>query len=209
MLIHLLYVTFLLSFTFVYTPVLGPTLPKANSSKIFYTRAYLKNKPRGPFPLWEAEETTVLSVHLPVIPVNVPHHTTSYTNWQPEPPPWRPASIATTVALVTCSLATAIALSNRQVTWAGHTLTALTLPHPHLLLLLLPLQTGLRSLEERIPHLGERFWVKHSHVPTTHSLPLHTHISTNVITSPFWYDSANPNLLLSACALAWLHIQAK
>lgn len=68
-------------------------------------------------------------------------------------------SIATTVALVTCSLATAIALSNRQVTWAGHTLTALTLPHPHhlLLLLLLPLQTGLRSLEERIPHLGERF----------------------------------------------------
>lgn len=65
-------------------------------------------------------------------------------------------SIATTVALVTCSLATAIALSNRQVTWAGHTLTALTLPHPHLLLLL-PLQTGLRSLEERIPHLGKRF----------------------------------------------------
>lgn len=55
-------------------------------------------------------------------------------------------------------LATAIALSNRQVTRAGHTLTALTLPHPHLqLLLLLPLQTGLRSLEERIPHLGERF----------------------------------------------------
>lgn len=64
-------------------------------------------------------------------------------------------SIATTVAWVTCSLATAIALGNRQVTWAGHTLTALTLPHPHLLLL--PLQTGLRSLEERIPHLGERF----------------------------------------------------
>lgn len=63
-------------------------------------------------------------------------------------------SIATTVALLTCSLVPAIALSNRQVTWAGHTLTALTLQHPHLLL---PLQTGLRSLEERIPHLGERF----------------------------------------------------
>lgn len=44
-------------------------------------------------------------------------------------------SMANTVALVTCSLATAIAHSNRQVTWAGHTLTALTLQHPHLLLL--------------------------------------------------------------------------
>lgn len=45
-------------------------------------------------------------------------------------------SMANTAALVTCSLATAIAHSNRQVTWAGHTLTALTLQHPHLLLLL-------------------------------------------------------------------------
>lgn len=94
-------------------------------------------------------------------------------------------SIATTVAWVTCSLATAIALSNRQVTWAGHTLTALILPHPHLLLLLLPLQTGLRSLEERIPHLGERFeW---STPRPNHPLPpTHSHISTNVINTPYW-----------------------
>lgn len=89
-------------------------------------------------------------------------------------------SMANTVALVTCSLATAIALSNRQVTWAGHTLTALTLPHPHLLLLLLPLKTGLRSLEERIPHLGLTFRVKH---PT--SLPC-TLMSTDVGNIPIF-----------------------
>lgn len=71
-------------------------------------------------------------------------------------------SAATTIALVACSLETAIALSNGQVTWAGHTLTALKLQHPHLLL---SLQTGLSSLEERIPHLSEGF-ERTSHVPT-------------------------------------------
>ena len=155
----------------------------------------MKNKPRGPYPLWEAEENhrhrwEQCSVHLPVIPVNVPHHTTSYTNWQPEPP----------LPLVTCSLATAIALSNRQVTWVGHTLTALTLPHPHLLL---PLQTGLRSLEERIPHLGERFEGSTPPRPS-HA---HSHWVQMWLQAPYFLKfmtkigHINPNLLLPVCAL--------
>lgn len=93
---------------------------------------------------------------------------------------------ARNTAMTTCSLATAIALSNRQVTWAAHTLTALTLPHPHLLLL--SLQTGLSSLEERIPHLGERFWVSIPH--PSHPLPPHKHRYKCAS-----YGTINPNVM--------------
>lgn len=79
-------------------------------------------------------------------------------------------------------------LSNRQVTPAGHTLTALTLQHPHLLL---SLQTGLSSLEERIPHLSERF-CEHPTFPPHTNVIKYSHFKI--------YATINPNLL-PVCAL--------
>lgn len=153
--------TFLVIFTFVYTPFLTPCPKKLALTRLLHSGIF-ERQTSGSVPFVrgggkpQAQVGTVLSASACgprecTSPHHLIHQLTARTTAMTT------CSIATTVALVTCSLATAIALSNRQVTWAGHTLTALTLPHPHLLLLLLPLQTGLRSLEERIPHLGERF----------------------------------------------------
>lgn len=94
---HLLLInlTFLVIFTFVYTPFLAPHSQILALTRLLHSGIFEKQT-SGSVPFvrgggnhrhrWEQ-----CSVHLPVIPVNVPHHTTSYTNWQPEPPPWRPA----------------------------------------------------------------------------------------------------------------------
>ena len=189
-----IYLTFLEIFTIVYKPLLVPLPKKLGLNRLLHS-GICEKQTSGSIPFVrgggkpQAQVGTVLSASA-CDPVNVPHHTTSYTNWQPEPP----------LPLVTCSLATAIALSNRQVTWVGHTLTALTLPHPHLLL---PLQTGLRSLEERIPHLGERFEGSTPPRPS-HA---HSHWVQMWLQAPYFLKfmtkigHINPNLLLPVCAL--------